>query len=201
MLYFLQDKRKTLNQIKNITKEVARVYNTKNLYDEIDRKRSQSAKEEIRAMRKKSRIANILGYFREYSLIIILIIGVAGFMTWRHDGQIIQTAKDYFENFDNPNYANRGKEPTNYKRDVIVESQPNQQAMVPVIEIQGELKRDGEQFIIFKYNNKEYTQQIGDSFANGKYIITGISKKELEISDTNGNYFYYEIPNRQYIKK
>ena len=167
----------------------------------MDRQRNKKEKEVQRSMRRKNAFWRIIGYLREYFLIILVLVGVGAFMNWKHDGQVIQSVKDYWENFDNPNYANRGKEPAGHRQEIIVEGQTSQQTAVPVVDIQGDLVRDGEQYVIIKHNGKEYTIKTGESFDNGKYIVTGISKQEMEITDSNGNYFYYAIPNRQRIKK
>lgn len=177
------------------------MYNTKNLYNEMDRRREMYIKAEMKANRRKRRF-DFLKYVREYAIVLLAVFTIGGVFVWKHDGNVIQNTIDYFENFDNPNFANRGKEPLNYRRDIVVEDHGSkQQSLVPVINIEGELKRDGADFIIFKHNGKEYTLQVGETFADGKYILTGISNKEMEVTDNDGNYFYYEIPNRRHVKK
>ncbi len=165
-------------------------FDTSNLYAEMDRKRDEAVKGELRRTRRKLTMDNLKEKILEYSKIFLLFGLIIAGLIWKHDGNIVQNTIDYFENFTNPDYVNRGKQ--NYQKDVILESKESQ-TLIPVIEVQGQLKRDGSDYIIFQYNNKVYTKTIGESFADEKFRVSNITKEEIEVVDTDGNFFYYSL--------
>ncbi len=169
--------------------------NRNNLYEEMDRKRNDKNRIRMEEQRKRQKESKLLSVSIELTKVFLVILVIClGFIA-THRGNLIQEAKDYFENFQNPNYTNRGKPPIRYNRDVILEKE-EAQTLIPVIDIQGQLTRDGEKFVIFNHDEISYTKTTGDSFAKGKYRIGEINDKELEITDGYGNYFYYDMPQR-----
>ena len=128
-------------------------YNTKNLYDQLDREGREKFQTESVFWNRRRRRKRFVSLVMEYGRVILVIALAVGIFTWKHDGHFIQDTLDYFENFGMPNCVNRGKEPVNPKTDILVENK-SEQALVPIIDIQGQLTRDGENFVIFQYKVK-----------------------------------------------
>ena len=85
--------------------------------------------------------------------------------------------------------------PSNKKNEVIITNNTTQKDNIdiPEITVTGLIEQNPDKYVVFKYNNKIYTQKVGDKFSDDTYEITKISNKVLEIKDFNGNSFKLPI--------
>ena len=172
--------------------------NTSNYYDMMDKKEEKNNIKERKLVKRKIISYKIKSYILEFiKLFLLILIMTSVFWT-----------KYVFPDFYNNTLMNTeskimqtiGLEKENnlkiQKDEVIINnnnSAKKDNLDIPEITITGVIEKDSDKYVVFKYNNKIYTEKVGDKFSDNTYEIISISNKILEIKDFNGNSFKLPI--------
>ena len=177
--------------------------NTSNYYDIMDKKEEIKKIEEKKLAKKNLLNYKLKGMAFEFIKLLFLILIITSVFWFKH----------LFPNFYNDTLLDtktkimqtiglEDDSKANKKNEVIITNNTTQKDNIdiPEITVTGLIEQNPDKYVVFKYNNKIYTQKVGDKFSDDTYEITKISNKVLEIKDFNGNSFKLPINLKSNVK-
>ena len=168
----------------------------RNLYDELDRRgdyaNEQDEKRRAFRRRKENTLSAMSDVFRFIILIgVIALAFILKSVYWEDIKAVYYNVEDKVASTIDNSDSNRGTIETtthNREKQKVQSEMPTQ---VPNIVVSGNIQKEGVEYMIFKMDNKIYTQKVGDKFDNDLYQVTKVTDKTLEIKDLDGNVFSY----------
>ena len=168
----------------------------RNLYDELDRRgdyaNEQDEKRRAFRRKKENTLSAMSDVFRFIILIgVIALAFILKSVYWEDIKAVYYNVEDKVASTVDNSDSNRGTIETTTHNKEKQKAQSEMPTQVPNIVVSGNIQKEGVEYMIFKMDNKIYTQKVGDKFDNDLYQVTKVTDKTLEIKDLDGNVFSY----------